>query len=80
MSDRLTRLNEVFQQVFEDDQLMISRTMTAEDVEGWDSLMHVNLLVNIEKVFGIKFKTSDVARLTNVGELVDLIDTLLESS
>ena len=80
MSDRLTRLNEVFQQVFEDDQLMISRTMTADDVEGWDSLMHVNLLVNIEKVFGIKFKTSDVARLTNVGELVDLIDTLLESS
>lgn len=77
MSGRLAAVNQVFQQVFEDDELEVTRETAAKDVEGWDSLMHVTLLVNIEKAFGVKFKSSEVASLKNVGELVDLLDARL---
>jgi acyl carrier protein len=77
MADRLSRLNEVFQDVFDDDEISINRETTAEDVEGWDSLMHVTLLINIEKAFGVKFTSSEVARLKSVGDLIDLIDAKL---
>jgi len=73
MSDPLTRLNEVFQDVFDDDELTVTRSTTAQEVEGWDSLMHVTLMVNVEKTFGIRFTSSEVASLKNVGELIDLI-------
>lgn len=74
MSDRLERLNQVFRDVFDDDELDITRRTTANDVEGWDSLMHVTLIVNVEKAFKVKFSSSEVAALQNVGELIDLID------
>ena len=74
MSDRLERLNKVFREVFDDDELEITRQTTAEDVEGWDSLMHVTLIVNVEKAFKIKFSSSEVAALQDVGGLIDLID------
>jgi acyl carrier protein len=74
MSATLDRLNGVFQQVFDDDELEVSRESTAKDVDGWDSLMHVTLLINVEKVFGVKFSSSEVASLQRVGDLVDLID------
>jgi acyl carrier protein len=74
MSDTLDRLNGVFQQVFDDDELDITRETTAKDVEGWDSLMHVTLLINVEKAFGVKFSSSEVASLKSVGDLADLIE------
>jgi acyl carrier protein len=74
MDDRLERLNQVFQNVFDDDELSINRQTTAKDVEGWDSLMHVTLIVNVEKAFGVKFSSSEVAGLQTVGDLIDLID------
>jgi acyl carrier protein len=74
MSDVLLQLNDVFQNVFNDDELSISPATTAQDVEGWDSLMHVTLMVNVEKAFGIRFSSSEVASLKNVGELLDLIE------
>lgn len=77
MNDRLAKLNDVFQRVFDDDELKIDRSTSAKDVEGWDSLMHVTLLINIEKAFGVKFKSSEVSSLKNVGELVDLLDAKL---
>lgn len=75
MSNTLERLNDVFREVFDDDELTTSRQTTAADVENWDSLMHVTLVINVEKVFGVRFSSSEVAGLKNVGELVDLIDT-----
>lgn len=75
MHDTLARLNEVFHDVFQDDSIVVARATTAADVEGWDSLMHVTLMINIEKAFGIRFSSSEVAGLKNVGELADLIDT-----
>jgi acyl carrier protein len=74
MSDILTRLNSIFQDVFNDDELAVTDRTTAQDVEGWDSLMHVTLLVNVEKAFGLRFTSSEIASLKNVGELVDLIE------
>ena len=71
----LTRVNEVFREVFNDDELAISRETTAKDIADWDSIMHVSLIVTIEKAFGIRFSSSEVAGLQNVGELVDLIDS-----
>jgi acyl carrier protein len=74
MDDRMERLNRVFQQVFDDDDLQINRQTSAKDVEGWDSLMHVTLIVNVEKAFHVKFSSSEVASLKDVGDLLDLID------
>jgi acyl carrier protein len=74
MTDTLTRLTDVFRDVFNDDALDITRETTAADVPEWDSLMHVTLIVNVEKSFGVRFKSSQIAGLQNVGELVDLIE------
>lgn len=75
MGKILARLNEVFQEVFDDEDLTVSRETTAPDVEGWDSLMHVRLVINVEKAFGVRFSSTEVAALKNVGDLVDLIET-----
>jgi acyl carrier protein len=72
----IDRLITVFQQQFDDDELIVTRATTAADVEGWDSLTHVTLMLTIEKQFAIRFKSSQVASLKNVGELADLIDSL----
>ena len=74
MSHDLTTLTEVFQQVFEDDELAISRDTTAADITSWDSLMHVSLILAVEKKFRIRFSSSEVSSLMNVGMLVDLIN------
>ena len=70
----LQQVQEVFRDVFEDDALAIARQTTARDIEDWDSLMHVSLVVAIEQRFGVRFASGDVARLENVGQLVDLVD------
>jgi acyl carrier protein len=74
MEDRMERLNQIFRDVFDDDELNITRQTTAKDVEGWDSLMHVTLVVNVEATFKLKFSSSEVAALQTVGELLDLIN------
>lgn len=79
MMTTLDRLNEIFRNVFNDDTIAVVSGTTAKDVDGWDSMMHVRLLINIEKTFGIKFSFSEMAGLRNVGELVALIDSKLPS-
>jgi len=74
MSDTLNRLKQVFFDVFDDDEIDVSRGTTAADVDDWDSLMHVNLVLATEREFGVRFSSTEVARLVDVGELVDLID------
>ena len=75
MDAMLDQLQSVFRDVFEDDELTINRQTSADNVEGWDSLMHVSLMINVERVFGVKFSTTQVASLKNVGELMDLIES-----
>ena len=74
MTDTFDKLTDVFRDVFDDEELTVTRETTASDVPAWDSLMHVTLIVAVEKSFGVRFKSSDVASLQNVGELVDLIE------
>jgi acyl carrier protein len=74
MPSTLMELQTVFENVF-DDEIELTRETTAQDVEGWDSLMHVTLLINVEKAFRVKFSSAEVASLKNVGEMVDLIDS-----
>ena len=71
--DVMQRVEEVFQDVFDSDQLTIGRETTAADVEGWDSLMHVRVVIAIEKAFQVRFTSSEVAALATVGGLVDLL-------
>jgi acyl carrier protein len=74
MNDQLLpRLNAVFHDVFDDADMTITRDTTAQDVEAWDSLMHVTLLLNVEKAFQVKFSSSEISRLGRVGDLIDLI-------
>jgi len=67
------RVEETFRDVFGDSGLVISDGMTAADVEQWDSLTHINLIVALEREFRIKFTTGEVSKLSNVGDLVTLI-------
>jgi acyl carrier protein len=68
-----SRLNVVFQEVFEDEQIMIFDEMTAKDVPGWDSLMHVVLVVAVEKEFGLRLNASEIGKLENVGAMLNLL-------
>ena len=66
-------LKSVFQKVLEEKDLTITREMTAQDVEKWDSLRHIQLISEVERTFGIKFKLREVLSMNNVGDLIDLI-------
>ena len=66
-------LDEVFQDVFDDEDIHVNENTTADDIEDWDSLEHINLVVAIENHFNMKFKMSEVTAMKNVGEMADLI-------
>lgn len=66
-------LQEVFREVFDDDTIEIMPEMTAADIEDWDSLAHVELIVAVEKAFSMKFTTQEIKALKNVGDFMDLI-------
>jgi acyl carrier protein len=67
------KLTAVFRDVFDDPALEISDATTARDVPGWDSIMHVNLIVAVEEAFDTSFTTKDVKALSNVGDFIQLI-------
>jgi len=72
-SEVLERLNGIFREVFENDAINLSDATVAADIDGWDSLSNIRLLVMIEQAFAISFSSAEVADIPNVGELVDLI-------
>jgi acyl carrier protein len=63
----------VFQTTFEEPSLQISRGMTADDVERWDSFAHINLILALEVRFGIKFRLAELQELNCVGDMIDMI-------
>ena len=73
-SDIREELTKLFRDVFDDDSLALRDDMTAKEVEGWDSLTNIDLVVAVEKRFNIKLTTKDVVSLKNVGELLKLIE------
>lgn len=67
------RLNAVFADVFDDEELTVNDETTAADVEGWDSLIHITLIDAVEEEFDISFDMKTIVKLKNVGEMVDVI-------
>ena len=68
----LTRLTPIFREVFDDDDLVLKPELTANEVDGWDSLAHIRLILSVQKAFGVKFSAVEMSRLKNVGDLVAL--------
>lgn len=67
------RLEQVFQDVFDDDTLAIHPEMTARDVDEWDSLKHITLVLAVEKAFQVRLKAAEVGALENVGQMIELL-------
>lgn len=73
MMDIKKDLQEIFRDVFDDDELELTAETTANDIEDWDSFAQIQLAVAIEKHFNIHFKVDEVGSLKNVGEMIQLI-------
>ena len=71
--DVYEKLNGVLRDVFDDEDITVNDATTADDIEDWDSLEHINLVVAVEKCFGIKFTMGEVTGMKNVGEMADII-------
>lgn len=72
------RLQEIFRDVFDEEDLEIREDMSAKDIDDWDSLAQINLIVAIEKEFGVKFNLDEVSQLKNIGEMLGLISKKIE--
>jgi len=68
-------LTEVFRQVFDDPEIVLTPETTADDIEGWDSLSHVNLIMAVETRFDIRFKPKEVLSFKNVGDLARCVES-----
>ncbi|HET9360291.1 MAG TPA: acyl carrier protein [Vicinamibacterales bacterium] len=75
--DVLERVRLVIARVFGDDDVVVTRSTTASDVEGWDSVSNIEVLVALEREFAVRFNTGEMATLANVGQLVELIEMRL---
>jgi len=69
-----SKLTAIFREVFDEDELNVTPQTTADDVDGWDSLSHIRLVLAISKAFGVKFSASEIGNLNNVGEFASLIE------
>jgi len=69
----MSSLNEIFCEVFDDEEIVVTDETTAEDIDEWDSLMHVTLIVAAEKAFDVTLSAEEIGNLKSVGELIDII-------
>ena len=77
-TDLIDRITPIFREVFDDDGLVVTTEMTADDIDEWDSLSHIRLIVSHEIEFGVKFKTTEISDLRNVGDFIDLLKSKLD--
>lgn len=68
-----TRLNQVFQEVFDDPAIRVTPHTTADDIDDWDSLEHITLISAVEREFRMKFKMGEISSMRNVGEMAQII-------
>jgi acyl carrier protein len=74
MSDILDRIQDVVREELEDDGIVLTPDTKASDVDGWDSLAHVRIVIAIESEFGLRFDTGDITSLKTVGDLARLVE------
>ncbi len=74
----LNRIQEIFREVFDDDNLVVTRQTNSSQIEEWDSLNHINLTIAIEKEFNLRFTLEELQPLKDVGEMIDLLKKKLE--
>lgn len=72
--DLKKRLNTVFAEVFNDEGIEIFEEMTARDLDTWDSLRHITLVVAVEKEFGLRLNAAEIGKLENVGKMLDILE------
>jgi len=70
-------LNEVFREVFDNEEIQLTPETTSDDIEGWDSLSHVNLIIAVEMKFNIEFTQQEIRSFANVGEMAACIEKKL---
>ena len=75
ISDVNQQLTGIFRDVFDDDSIVIKPELTADDIDEWDSVSHVRLLLTVERAFGIRFSAAEAGRLKNVGDLASLVQS-----
>lgn len=73
----LSKLSEIFREELDNEEITLTEETTANDVEEWDSLSHIQLIVAVEKAFGIRFTSSEIQSWNNVGEMADSITAKL---
>lgn len=71
MDNLLKELEKIFRDILDEESLILTAETTANDVDGWDSLTHIQLIVAIEKQFNVKFSSKEILSWKNVGELID---------
>jgi acyl carrier protein len=74
ITEIMNQVNDIFKSVLENDDIVISYETTADDVDDWDSLNHIILVVEIEKHFGVKFTANEIVSFKNVGEMCEAIN------
>ena len=67
--DILKQINDIFKDVLDNDKVSVTETTTANDIEEWDSLTHIQLVVAIEKHFKVRFTTQEIQQWKNVGDM-----------
>ena len=78
MSDIRADLQDIFRNVFSDDELILTDSTTADDIDGWDSMMMINLMIAIEKMFKIRFAAAEIANLKGEGQNIGTMVALIE--
>lgn len=78
MKEIFDRLNVVFREVFDNENICVNENTTSNDIEDWDSLEHINLIVAVEEEFGIKFNMNEVTNMKNVGDMANLINNKIK--
>ncbi len=76
-NELIDRITSIFREVFDDDSLILNENMNASDIDEWDSLTHIRLIVSHEIEFGVKFSIMEVGDLENVGEFINLLESKL---
>lgn len=70
----IEELQEIFREIFDDEELVLTNETTADDIEEWDSLTHMQLILEIEKKYNIRFTTAEIKKAANVGEFIQIIE------